>query len=332
MPSIYYKDSNNDWVLLDLGSVQKGVFTATTSIYSYNFEEAYTGYMPIVVANALGNQEVKVTSVGQTGFIIQVEGNEAPCDIMFFAARGEAVPPFEEANGKQLLDYYLEQSKASSDAAQRIASYFNPSFGTTMSWADMSKMSEVAANFPSAFSGYVNKTRTVNMGSYGGNTVFRVAAINHDTNSSDKGAFTFIADKCIAIHQMNTSNTASGGWEKSAIRSWLSDTVLPAMPADLQAVIATVNKVNTFGYGTSPTQDKLWIPSYTEVGLGGDEGSKYGIFTDDSSRIRKYDNSNNYWWLRSVTPSGTFRCVYDDGSLIYGFANETSGVVLGFCI
>ena len=157
MPSIYYKDSNNDWVLLDLGSVQKGVFTATTSNYSYNFEEAYTGYVPIVVANALGSQEVKVTSVSPTGFIIQVEENAVPCDIMFFAARGEEIPTFEEANGGQLLDYYLEQSKASSDAAQRIASYFNSSFGT-MSWADMSKMSEVAAKFPSAFSGYVNKT------------------------------------------------------------------------------------------------------------------------------------------------------------------------------
>lgn len=331
MPSIYYKDSNNDWVLLDLGSVQKGVFTATTSNYSYNFEEAYTGYIPIVVANALGSQEVKVTSVSPTGFIIQVEENAVPCDIMFFAARGEAIPTFEEANGKQLLDYYLEQSKASSDAAQRIASYFNSSFGT-MSWADMSKMSEVAANFPSTFSGYVNKTRTVNMGSYGGSTVFRVAAINHDTNSSDKGAFTFIADKCIATHQMNTSSTTSGGWANCAMRSWLSGTVLPAMPADLRAVIATVNKVNTSGYGTSPTQDKLWIPSYTEVGLGGNEGSKYGIFTDNSSRIRKHNNSNTYWWLRSVYSSYYFRFVDTDGSLRYNNATNTYGVVPGFCI
>lgn len=331
MPSIYYKDSNNDWVLLDLGSVQKGVFTATTSNYSYNFEEAYTGYIPIVVANALGRQEVKVVSVSPTGFIIQIEENAVPCDIMFFAARGEAIPAFEEANGKQLLDYYLEQSKASSDAAQRIASYFNSSF-ETMSWVDMSKMSEVAANFPSTFSGYVNKTRTVNMGSYGGSTVFRVAAINHDTNSSDKGAFTFIADKCIATHHMNPSQTSMDGWAGCAMRSWLSDTVLPAMPDDLQAVIATVNKVNTSGYGTSPTQDKLWIPSNTEVGFSGNEGSAYGIFTDNSSRIRQYDNSNTHWWLRTVEMSSYFRHIRDNGTSNYNIASLKYGVVPGFCI
>ena len=332
MPSIYYKDSNNDWVLLDLGSVQKGVFTATTSTYSYNFEEAYTGYIPIVVVNALGTQEVKVISVSPTGFIIWVEGNEdaIPCDIMFFAARGEAIPPFEEANGKQLLDYYLEQSKASSDAAQRIASYFNSSF-ERMSWTDISKMSEVAAKFPSAFSGYVNKTRTVNMGSYGGSTVFRVAAINHDTNSSDKGAFTFIADKCIATHQMNTSYW-NGGWANCTMRSWLSDTVLPAMPADLQAVIATVNKVNASG--TSPTQDKLWIPSRTEVGFGGNEGSAYGIFTNNRSRIRQYNGSDEVWWLRSVDTlnSSAFECVHTSGSSIGKYGHDTWGVVPGFCV
>lgn len=331
MPSIYYKDSNNDWVLLDLGSVQKGVFTATTSNYSYNFEEAYNGYVPIVVANALGNQEVKVTSVSPTGFIIQVEVNAVPCDIMFFAARGEAIPTFEEANGKQLLAYYLAQSKTSSDAAQRIASYFNSSF-ETMSWADMSKMSEVAANFPSAFSGYVNKTRTVNMGFYGGSTVFRVAAINHDTNSSDKGAFTFIADKCIATHEIDTSIDTMVGWSDCAMRSWLSDTVLPAMPGNLQVVIATVNRVNTSGYGVSPTQDKLWIPSYTEVGFGGNEGSAYGIFTNNNSRIRQYDNSNQRWWLRSVNSLGNFKAVDRDGTSYNNYATTKYGVVPGFCI
>ena len=332
MPSIYYKDSNNDWVLFDLGSVQKGVFTATTSKYSYNFEEAYTGYVPIVVANALGSQEVKVISVSPTGFIIQVEENAVPCDIMFFAARGEAIPTFEEANGKELLDYYLEQSKTSSDAAQRIASYFNSSFGT-MSWADISKMSEVAAHFPYAFSGYVNKTRTVNMGSYGGSTVFRVARVNPATNSSGKGTFTFIADKCIAKHMMNNSNSTQGGWEKSTMRSWLSGTVLPAMPADLQAVIVEVRKVNTSGYGTSSTQDKLWIPSYTEVGLGGNEGSAYGIFTDNSSRIRKYNNSADYWWLRSVNSFlSYYHRVSFDGSLSYLAASNEQGVVPGFCV
>lgn len=329
MPSLYYREEG-EWKPLGIGDVISGRFTVTTTnAYSCNFDKPFAG-VPRVVAMAVGTQEVAVTSVSESGFVVDIQSGTAPCDIMYLAAYEPG--PYDNYTGEELLDDHLETCKTNQAAAQRVSDYFNTRF-TSMSWAYMSKMSEVAAAFPAVFGGYVNKTRTVNMGSsYGGNTVFRVAGVDHDTNSSGKGAFTFIADKCIATHQMNTSNTTSSGWANCAMRSWLSDTVLPAMPADLQAVIATVNKVNTSGYGTSPTQDKLWIPSYTEVGLGGNEGSKYGIFTDNSSRIRKYDNSNQWWWLRSVHSSRIFRAVNVDGSLSGDNATTTHGVVPGFCI
>lgn len=328
MPSLYYQE-DGEWKPLGIGEVVSGRFTVnTTNAYSCNFDEPFAG-VPRVVAMAVGTQDVAVTGVSESGFVVDIQSGTAPCDIMYLAAYEPG--PYDNYTGEELLDDHLDLCKTTQAAAQRVADYFNTRF-TSMSWAYMSKMSEVAAAFPAAFGVYVNKTRTVDMGSYGGSTVFRVAAINHDTNSSDKGAFTFIADKCIATHQMNASNTTSGGWASCAMRSWLSGTVLPAMPSDLRSVIAAVNKVNTSGYGTSPTQDKLWIPSYTEVGLGGNEGSKYNIFTDNNSRIRKYNNSNQWWWLRSVDSLFSFRGVSVDGSLYDGNANFTYGVVPGFCI
>ena len=328
MPSLYYQE-DGEWKPLGIGEVVSGRFTVnTTNAYSCNFDEPFAG-VPRVVAMAVGTQDVAVTGVSESGFVVDIQSGTAPCDIMYLAAYEPG--PYDNYTGEELLDDHLDLCKTTQAAAQRVADYFNTRF-TNMSWAYMSKMSEVAAAFPAVFGVYVNKTRTVNMGSYGGSTVFRVAAINHDTNSSDKGAFTFIADKCIATHQMNTSSTTSGGWANCAMRSWLSGTVLPAMPADLRAVIATVNKVNTSGYGTSPTQDKLWIPSYTEVGLGGNEGSAYDIFTDNSSRIRQYNNSNQWWWLRSVTSSTNFRVVGVGGALSNYYASFTYGVVPGFCI
>lgn len=329
MPSLYYKE-DGEWKPLGIGDVVSGRFAvATTNAYSYNFNEPFAG-MPRVVAMAVGTQEVAVTDVSENGFVVDIQSGTAPCDIMYLAAYEPG--PYDNYTGEELLDNHLETCKTNQAAAQRVFEYFNSRF-TSMSWAYMSKMSEVAAVFPIVFGGYVNKTRTVNMGSYGGSTVFRVAAINHDTNSSGKGAFTFIADKCIAEHKMNTSNTMSGGWARCDMRSWLSDTVLPAMPADLRAVIATVNKVNTSGYGTSPTQDKLWIPSYTEVGLGGNEGSKYSIFTDNSSRIRQYNNSNQGWWLRSVSSYPAFYSIRNDGSSSStGYVSSPNGVVPGFCV
>lgn len=329
MPSLYYRE-DDEWKPLGIGDVISGRFTvATTNAYSYNFDEPFAG-VPQVVAMAIGTQEVVVTGVSESGFVVNIQSGTAPCDIMYLAAYEPG--PYDNYTGEELLDDHLETCKTNQAAAQRVSDYFNTRF-TSMSWAYMSKMSEVAVAFPAVFGVYVNKTRTVNMGSsYGGSTVFRVAGVDHDTNSSGKGAFTFIADECIATHQMNTPNTTSGGWANCAMRSWLSGTVLPAMPSDLRTVIASVNKVNTSDYGTSPTQDKLWIPSFTEVGLGGNEGSAYEIFTGNSSRIRNYNNSAYYWWLRSVYSSTKFRYVSTDGTFGDRYTSDPAGVILGFCI
>lgn len=328
MPTIYYKDSNNAWQPLDIGNIKTGRFVMGSTSYSQNFDEPFAeGYnKPVVVANALGTEDVHVTATSRNGFTVN---SSAASEVMYFAAQGEVLT-YENANGEELLEFYFDECKSDQSGAQRVATYFVNRVSSA-SWTQLSRISQLAATYPSLFSGFVNKTKTVNMGSYGGNTTFRIAGVNHDTISG-RGALTFIADKCITIHQMNSSNTTSGGWASCAMRSWLSGTVLPAMPSDLRSVIVAVNKVNTSGYGTSPTSDKLWIPSYTEVGLGGNEGSKYDIFTDNSSRIRKHNNSNTYWWLRSVYSSDRFRSVYVDGSLDVNSAFGTYGVVPGFCI
>ena len=328
MPTLYYKE-NGEWKPIDIGDIKHDRFTMGSTNYSYNFDEPFSeGRKPIVVANATDGKDVNVTSVSRSGFTVR--GSSA-AEVSFFAAQG-GILTYQNANGVELLNFYLDEVKSDQNGAQRVAAYFDPLFGT-MSWSDMSKMSQVVAAFPSLFSGYVGKTRTVNMGSYGGNITFEVVGIDCDTNSSETGAITFLADKCITKRAMNSSHTASGGWASCAMRSWLSGTVLPAMPADLRAAIAIVNKVNTPGYGTSSTQDKLWIPSNAEVGFGGNEGSAYGVFTNNSSRIRQYNGSNTKWWLRSVEASNRFYTVFNDGtSNSYGAGNADSGVVPGFCI
>lgn len=328
MPTIYYKDSNDTWQPLDIGNIKTGRFTMGSTSYSHNFDEPFAeGYdRPVVVANALGTEDVHVTAASRNGFTVN---SNAVSEVMYFAAQGKILT-YETANGEELLEFYFDECKSDQSGSQRVANYFVNSVGTA-TWEQLSKISQLAAIYPSVFSGYVNKTKTVNMGSYGGNTTFRIAGVNHDTISG-RGALTFIADKCINVHQMHFFDTTSGGWDSCTMRSWLSGTVLPAMPSDLRSVIVAVNKVNTSGYGTSPTSDKLWIPSYTEVGLGGNEGNQYDIFTDNSSRIRQYNNSNTYWWLRSVWSSSAYRRVGTGGTLISGGASATNGVVPGFCI
>lgn len=331
MPTIYYKDSSNTWQPLDIGNIKTGRFTMGSTSYSQNFDEPFAeGYnKPVVVANAFGTEDVHVTATSRNGFTVN---SNAASEVMYFAAQGEILS-YENANGAELLEFYFDECKSDRSGAQRVATYFVNRVSSA-SWTQLSQISQLAASFPSLFSGFINKAKTVNMGSYGGNTTFRIAGVNHDTIPGGRGALTFIADQIIEAHQMNVSNTTSGGWASSALRIWLLNTVLPVMPSDLRAVIVSVNKVNTPGYGASPTQDTLWIPSYTEVGFGGNEGSAYGIFTNDSSRIRRFKNSATSWWLRSVDgPSKRFNMVNREGTLGTSYsATVTGGVVPGFCV
>lgn len=209
----------------------------------------------------------------------------------------------------------------------RVSTVFSSTFATE-TWATIEKIAELAAASPSTFSTYQGKTRSVAISGNGTHN-FEVAGVG-----MDGCGFTFVCDDLVGTHNMNSSNTTSGGWEGCAMRSWLADTMLANFPSDLRSVIKTVTKKNTSGYGAATTQDKLWIPSTTEVGLesGDAEGAKYPIFTNNSSRIKKNGSSAAVWWLRSVYSGTSFRVVSSDGSLNGSSASSASGVCPCFCI
>ncbi|MEG1831337.1 MAG: hypothetical protein RR204_05950, partial [Raoultibacter sp.] len=118
----------------------------------------------------------------------------------------------------------------------------------------------------------------------------RIVGINHDVKSDGTGTagLTFLAVHSLHdAYRMNSSNTNSGGWEKSELRKRMqpfdatdnnvkdiSGTIWDTLPADLRAdgVIKKVNKQTsnkggegTVGKDATPTKDKLWIPSYGEL-------------------------------------------------------------------
>jgi len=143
------------------------------------------------------------------------------------------------------------------------------------------------------------------------------------------------------IRDMNSTATTAGGWEASAMRSWLSNTVLPLIPTEVQAAIKEVRKYSdTYGSAIvhdQTTSDKLWIPSAREM-FGGSYYEQTGpiyseVFYNARSRI-KYDQSGftNNWWLRSTYSDTIFRRVGNSGDSNSGVANAFAGVVLGFSI
>ena len=158
-----------------------------------------------------------------------------------------------------------------------------------------------------------------------------------------------------AYRQMNSgSNTNSGGFNSSAMKTWLNGTMLNNLSKPWQQLIKTVDVLASQG-GTSHTiltsRCKLFLFSDAEVGFNtsaspyslevdADAATKqFPIFTDNNSRIKKTANgtgSANLWWLRSATASSTtnFEYVYNDGGggATSAGANSTLGVCFGFCI
>lgn len=222
-----------------------------------------------------------------------------------------------------LFNLFKGNDTFAQDCATKYASTFS-----SESYFTIGRLGSLAKEHPTMFSSYKKKKISVAITGNGTHS-FTLSDINM------KGAgFLFVCDDLVGTHRMNASNTTSGGWESCEMRSWLNGTMLNNFPAELRSVIKSVSNKNTSGYGAATTSDKLWIPSWTEVGLesGDAEGAKFSIFTSNSNRIRKNGGSAAYWWLRSVYSSAYFRLVGADGSLNNSNASDARGVCPCFCI
>ena len=174
-----------------------------------------------------------------------------------------------------------------------------------------------------------------------GTTAYAViAAMGVDTLADNSGTakITWVLDRIITTHAMNPTATNENGWPDTDMRTWLSETILPTIDETIRNNIKEVSKTS-YDHTTSAdvtSTDKLWLPSIREV-FGGtiyeQSGPIYsGLFKDANSRIRKYNNSTGYWWLRSAyAGDSNFQHVFANGTYGSNGANTAIGVVFGFC-
>ena len=152
----------------------------------------------------------------------------------------------------------------------------------------------------------------------------------------------WVCKSILDTHYMNPTADTTGGWASCDMRSWLRNTIYPMIDSTIRNRIVAVDKTYydyTSGHrGTYTVSDTVWIPSYHEVfgdtTTAEDSGTVYtDVFTDATSRIKKLglNGSANHWWLRSAGGGAYFRCVYSNGNAVNSNANNTNGVVLGFC-
>ena len=159
--------------------------------------------------------------------------------------------------------------------------------------------------------------------------------------------------------RMNTSQSNSGGWASSNMRTAIcgtslssySGTILAVIPAELRAVLKSVTKyTNNTGNSTAAsavtaTTDYFFLLSEYEVFgstkyANSNEASKqaqYAYYSAGNSKIKYKHNATSTaatWWLRSPYASNSydFVLVYTDGTVYYGTASYSFGFAPGFCV
>lgn len=221
-----------------------------------------------------------------------------------------------------------------------------PPIGTPLAdctWEEISKISTKGVA-PTYFA--VGDEKDILIGAE--TVTLEIAGFNHDTLSSDdtsKAGITFVTKNCLGTTRvMNATLTNSGGWDSSAMRTWVVGTLLSSLPNELQAVLKTVNKLTSAGSSSATintAEDKLFLLSEVELfGLNtysySGEGAKYDVFTDNASRIKKLGNggSAQNYFTRSPRISSNTRFAYASvtGTAGDNDANEALGVVFGLCV
>ena len=160
---------------------------------------------------------------------------------------------------------------------------------------------------------------------------------------------------------MNASNTNSGGWKSSQMRtnicgtslSSYSGTIIAVIPAALRAVLKSVTKYtdNTANGGGSTasyvtaTTDYFFLLSEFEVfgsisyGNANEKNkqAQYAYYSAGNSKIKYKHNGTSTaagWWLRSPSASGSYNFVYvnTDGTVNGSNAYYSLGFAPGFCV
>ena len=158
---------------------------------------------------------------------------------------------------------------------------------------------------------------------------------------------------CFKVLQyMNASNTKTGGWNSSYMRNTMMNTIFNLLPSEWQNVIPSVNVISDNGAYPSPamvtSSDKLFLPAEREVSSSSyrdsdinssskvewDALQNWSYYTSGSSRIKKYNNQDYQYWLRSTawTNTSKFCSISDGGSFGTTLASESLRVAPVFCL
>ena len=335
-----------------LTSIGSGAFSSCGSLQSVN--------IPLVTTLASGNTEnvflacsalttldlPSVTTIGGYAFrgcsklSAVILRSETVCTLKVSYSFMET--PIASGTGyiyvpAALVDSYKVATNWSAFADQIRAIEDYPEVCDPYSWGAVASHIEVG-DYATFYS--IGDTVPLDMGDLGV-AQMQIAAFDTDdlADGSGKAPITWVARRLPnSAHRMNAeydNNTegtgAIGGWEKCEMRSYLSGTVMPYIPSDVQTMLKSVTKtqpaydINASKY-TQTTADYLWIPSVTEITTTWSE-----LFSDSSAFKRwRADGLTTSWYTRSAATSKKFYYYTTRGDQ-YQEVDVDYNIVLCFC-
>lgn len=216
-------------------------------------------------------------------------------------------------------------------------SFLNDNFANN-SWASIIAACH-SGSVPSTWVVGNSKTMTINGASYQVDIIGK----NHDAyTAGGKAPLTFQLHDCYAgTEAMNSSDTNSGGWKNSAMRTTHLPAILALMPTEVQNGIREVSKKASVGGASSTIEtvsDKLFLLSEVEIFgstsySAAGEGTQYDYYKAGNSKVKKRNGSADYWWERSpLATSSTYFCLVNSNGTANAYhASGAGGVAFGFC-
>lgn len=170
-------------------------------------------------------------------------------------------------------------------------------------------------------------------------------ALTAQAAGTTENGLRFVLKDCMKdMRSMNKRVTNKGSWRDCEVRLWLNETIFHMLPDELQEIIVPRRIVQTMDGEVLESEDKLWLPSFTE--MFGKENAKdwapadtdetqMELFATERSRVKEVPGNGTWWyWLRS--PYGSYSAyfcnVYSNGGAVYGGASGAGGVAFGFCL
>ncbi len=188
----------------------------------------------------------------------------------------------------------------------------------------------------------------------GTNYAFDIIGFNHDTltdtaaygeeTATGKAGITFQMHGLFATtYLMNSTNTNSGGWKSSDMRTSTMATMKGYLPAAWQTAIKPVNKVSGTGggssSGTETVSDSCFLLAEIEVfgsttySVSG-EGTQYAYYKAGNSKVKNTESYAYHWWERSpYSGNGNSFCfVTLSGAASYSNPTSKPLIAFAFCV